>query len=388
MKKKFVILLSVVFAAVMALGACTAAPAANTSPSPLPSTSASGDPSVIAEMDGQPVNISEFKAWLDENIQGGAAVLDNESYAQEMPDLLDSFISYKIIQAELKSRGYIDNLTSDELSQAQQNAQDEIDYATSTYGVTEEEYLAQTGITKDQLIEQYKFYTAANKAYTDPALIGDTTPKEDDIKAQYDKSVSSDQQTMDADPTQYVTSVSGGATAYYVPAGVRLVRTVLVGFDEDTTGAIQTLRDAGYNTQADLIRDNGLKGIQAKAEELANKIKSGTLSFTDAVAQSDDKDMPADGYPVVTGTTQYEDAFTQAALAIAKAGDKSDLFATDKGYQILEYTSDLPQGPVAYESVKDTISADLQTSLQSDAWNALLEKWKTDHKVTPNYDAL
>lgn len=388
MKKKSAILLSAAVAAAMLLGACAGTPAANTSPSPSASPSATGDSAAVAQMDGQPVYMTEFKTWLDQNIQGGSDVLTNEAYASELPDLLDSFMSFKVIQAELSNRGYLNNLTSDQLAQAEQNAQDEIDYAKDTYGMTEEEYLAQTGVTKDQLIDQYKFYTAANIAYTDTALTGDTTPKDEDIKAEYDKNVTSDQQTMDADPTQYVANVSDGATVYYVPAGVRMVRTVLVGFDEDTTGAIQTLRDAGYNTQADQIRDGALAGLQDEAEGIANDVKSGKSSFTDAVAKSDDKDMPAEGYPVVTGATQYEDAFTQAALALTAVGQTSDLFATDKGYQIIEYTSDLPQGPVAYESVKDTISADLQTTIQSDAWNALLEQWKTDHNVVFNNDAL
>jgi hypothetical protein len=386
LKKKIAILLSAAMAAVMLLGACAGAPAASASPSP--SASATDDSVAVAQMDGQSVYMTEFKAWLDQNIQGGASVLENEAYASEMPDLLDSFISFKIIHAELEKRGYINNLTSEQLEQAQQNAQDEIDYALNTYKMTEDEYLKKSGVTKDQLLDQYKFYTAANIAYTDTALTGDTTPKEEDIKAEYDKNVASDQQTMDADPTQYVSSVSDGAKVYYVPAGVRLVRAVLIGFDEDTSGAISTLRDAGYNDQADLIKNEGIKAIQEKADETSKNISSGKLSFTDAVAQSDDKDMPADGYPVVTGTKQYGDLFTQTALALESVGKVSELIATDKGYQILEYTSDLPQGPVAYESVKDKISADLQTSLQSDAWNALVEQWKKDHSVECNYDAL
>ncbi len=388
MKKNIAILLSAALAAVMLLGACSNTPAASPSPSPSASPSATDDTLVVAQMDGQPVNMSEFKAWLDQNIQGGSAVLENEAYASEMPELLDSFISYKLIHSELKNRGYLDNLTSEQLEQAQQNAQDEIDYAVNTYSMTEEEYLKQTGVTKDQLIDQYKFYTAANIAYTDTALTGDTKPKEEDVKAEYDKSVASDQKTMDADPTQYVSSVTSGATVYYVPAGVRLVRTVLVGFDEDMVGAILTLREAGYDDQANLLKDEGIKAIKEKAEEMAESIRSGKLSFTDAVAQSDDKDMPAEGYPVVTEATQYDDEFTKTAMALESVGKVSELIVTDEGYQMLEYTSELPQGPVVYESVKDMIIADLQTSLQSEAWNALLEQWKTDHKVECNYDVL
>lgn len=386
LKKKIAILLSAALAAVMLLGACSNTPAS--SPSPSASPSATDDSLVVAQMDGQSVYMSEFKEWLDQNIQGGSAVLENEMYASEMPDLLDSFISYKIIKAELKNRGYLDNLTSEQLEQVEQNAQDEIDYAVSTYSMTEEEYLEQTGVTKEQLIDQYKFYTAVNIAYTDTALTGDTNPKEEDIKAEYDKNVASDQQKMDADPTQYVSSVNSGATVYYVPAGVRLIRTVLIGFEEDMAGAILTLREAGYDDQANLLKEEAIKAIKEKAEEMAENINSGKLSFTDAVAQSDDKDMPAEGYPVVAGAPQYDDEFTNAAMALESVGKISELIVTDEGYQMLEYTSELPQGPVAYESVKDIISADLQTALQSEAWKALLEQWKKDHKVECYYDVL
>jgi parvulin-like peptidyl-prolyl isomerase len=167
-----------------------------------------------------------------------------------------------------------------------------------------------------------------------------------------------------------------------------MVRTILIPFDEDTTGAIGTLREAGFDDQANLIRQDGLSKIQIKAEDALAKLTSGT-TFSDVLAEyNKDEELSVEGYPVAAGTDVYSEEFTQAAMALAGIGKFSQLVATDDGYHIIEYTSDLKQGAADFESVKETIIAELKPDKQSEAWEAIVAQWKLDHKVVSYYDNL
>lgn len=377
MKKKITLLLCVVIAIAMFFGACangTPGPGA----SPSASASAGSDTVVVGEIDGQPVYKSELESWL--NMMGyGADILSDPTYADSFPKILDSFMSVKAMNAEIMKRGYLDNLTSDQISQAEQYAQTDIDTSVQNYGMTEEQVLAQIGLTKDELVEQYKLNIAGNTAFTD--LVGNLKPTEDQIKQEYDDTVATQKSAMDADPKVYVSDVNSGTDVYYVPAGVRMVRKLLIAIDSKTADAILTLRESDFNDQADILLNDALSKIKAKAEGAADKIKGG-LSFTDAMTQfNEDDNAPEGGYAVVTGTTEYPGTFTEKAMALTSLEQTSDMFATDEGYLIIEYTSDLKAGAVDYASVKDKLSESLLTQVQTDAWTAMIDQWKTDHNI-------
>lgn len=377
MKKKITLLLCVVIAIAMFFGACangTPGPGA----SPSASASAGSDTVVVGEIDGQPVYKSELESWL--NMMGyGADILSDPTYADSFPKILDSFMSVKAMNAEIMKRGYLDNLTSDQISQAEQYAQTDIDTSVQNYGMTEEQVLAQIGLTKDELVEQYKLNIAGNTAFTD--LVGNLKPTEDQIKQEYDDTVATQKSAMDADPKVYVSDVNSGTDVYYVPAGVRMVRKLLIAIDSKTADAILTLRESDFNDQADILLNDALSKIKAKAEGAADKIKGG-LSFTDAMTQfNEDDNAPEGGYAVVTGTTEYPGTFTEKAMALTSLEQMSDMFATDEGYLIIEYTSDLKAGAVDYASVKDKLSESLLTQVQTDAWTAMIDQWKTDHNI-------
>lgn len=377
MKKKITLLLCVVIAIAMFFGACangTPGPGA----SPSASASAGSDTVVVGEIDGQPVYKSELESWL--NMMGyGADILSDPTYADSFPKILDSFMSVKAMNAEIMKRGYLDNLTSDQISQAEQYAQTDIDTSVQNYGMTEEQVLAQIGLTKDELVEQYKLNIAGNTAFTD--LVGNLKPTEDQIKQEYDDTVATQKSAMDADPKVYVSDVNSGTDVYYVPAGVRMVRKLLIAIDSKTADAILTLRESDFNDQADILLNDALSKIKAKAEGAADKIKGG-LSFTDAMTQfNEDDNAPEGGYAVVTGTTEYPGTFTEKAMALTSLEQTSDMFATDEGYLIIEYTSDLKAGAVDYASVRDKLSESLLTQVQTDAWTAMIDQWKTDHNI-------
>lgn len=376
MKKRLTALLSLIVAAAMALSACGAPPQESESPS------TSEDMTVVADIDGQHIYMNELVSWL-EMMGLGEEVLSNPQYKNEV---LDFFVDQKVTEAGVKSGGYYDKLTEDQLSQAANYAESDIQNGMSSSGMTEEEVLAKIGMTKEELIEQYKVNIAGSAAFDE--MVGEVPVSDDELKAEYDKSVADQKTEMEEDASLYVANENEGATNYYIPAGVRMVRRILIAFDEETAGAIDTLRQSGYDKQADVIRQDGLKNMQVEADAILSEITSG-MSFGDALTKySDDKDMGAEGYPVAKGTEAYSAEFTEAAMALASAGKISGLIASDEGYQILEYTSDLKQGPADFEGLKEVIRSNLQPQKQSDAWEAIVKQWRTDHGVVCYYDNL
>lgn len=391
MKRKIMILLSTVMVLIMILSACGtpqskdkasagAVPSASASPSASGSSEAASENNpVVAEIDGQSVYFADLLKWY---IMSYYANLETSS---DTNAILDDYMSYKVENAEFQTKGYL-NLSPDDITAAQKNVSDFLTGIEQQSEVTEDQVLSQMGVTKDELTDFYKFQLA--EANAKKALTSGQTPTDDQIKTQYDTNVANDKKGMDADPTVYTSDVISGSTVYYVPAGVRMVKRILIPLDSDTTGAIQSLRGQ-YDKQADVLLNDGLSKIQSTANEAYNAIKTGKMTFDQALAQyGKDTDMSADGYPVVKGASDLGDTFTAKALALSKVGDISDLFSTDDGYQIIQYTADKAQGPVSLDDVKDEISSTLMESQQGDAWTKMVAQWKTDHKVTCNYDAM
>jgi parvulin-like peptidyl-prolyl isomerase len=367
-------MLCVVIAAATMLGACGA-------PQDGPPRT-SDEMAVVADIDGQHVYMYELTEWL--KMMGlEANILQDSEYKK---DILDYFIDQKVTEVEIRSKGFYDNLTEEDIELAENYADYDIQSGMQNSAMTEEQVLESIGMNKEELIERYKVNIAGGAAFDE--MVGKTEPTEEELKAKYESTVAAQKEQMDADPAQYVASVGEGATTYYTPAGVRMVRTILIPFDEDTAGAIGTLREAGFNDQANLVRQDGLSKIQIKAEDALAKLTSGT-TFSDVLAEyNKDEELSVEGYPVAAGTDVYSEEFTQAAMALAGIGKFSQLVATDDGYHIIEYTSDLKQGAADFESVKETIIAELKPDKQSEAWEAIVAQWKLDHKVVSYYDNL
>lgn len=379
MKKKTALVISVLLVIMMIFTACGKPQTKDTaSAGAVPSPSVSEDKVVIGQMDGQPVYLKDLAKWYYmASYYGTETGEDNNT-------ILDDYMSYLVEKKELQSKGYM-NLTADEVKTAESNASGFLADLEQYFYASEDDVLSQyLQVTKEEFTDYFKLLVAEGKAKKD--VVGDKTPTDDQIKAKYDENVASDKESMDSDPTVYISNIYNGTNSYYVPAGVRMVKRILIPMDETMEGAIGALRDGGYNDQAVILRNAGLKDIEATAKEALSAAQS---DFNQALTKyGKDSDMSDKGYPVVTGATDMGEEFTSAAMALAKIGDVSGLVASDEGYEILQYTSDKAQGPVSLDEVKEAISADLKDSLEQDAWNNQLTKWKTAHNVTADYSAM
>lgn len=377
MREKTKPLLCGLLAAVMLLASCGAPQpkdTADTATTGAPPSS-SADNKLVAEIDGQKYYYSDFEKWYK--------LMGSES--DDPREILDEFINYEVELLELKAKGYL-NLTSEEITKAQQDAQNILTSYANENQMTEEQALSMVGITKDELVELYKFNTAETNAIK--AIIGSVTPPEDKIKEQYDKNVKDDKETMENDPATYTYYANLGETVYFTPAGIRAVKRILIPIDATSTDAIQLLRENSYDEQADILRDFELKKIEAEAGKAADALKSKKITFDQALEQYKDTDMPEKGYLVAAESDDLGADFTKKAMALSKVGDVSELFYTDEGYQIIQYVADKPQGPVNYDDVRDEIIEQLMSTLQDEAWSKQIQQWKSAHNIIAYYDAM
>ncbi len=383
MKKRLTMVLCAVIAAAM-LAACGAAQDGS------PRTS--DDMIVVADIDGQHIYMYELTDWLE--VAGlSKDILLDESLKEKA---LDYFIDQKVIEAEIKSKGHYDKLTEEQIELAQNYAEYDIQVGMQNSGMTEEEVLEKIDMTKEDLIERYKVKIAEGQVFDE--LVGDVEATEEEIKAEYDKNVAQQKELMDADPAEYVTNAVTGATIYYKPAGVRMVRRILIPLDEKWAGAIDMLRSSGYDDQAAAVRNEGLTKIQLEAEDALAKLELGK-SFDEVLAEhkipedaegseTAPEEEDKEEFPVAAGSTAYPEEFTTAAMALTAIGEYSGLVVTDEGYQILLYSSDLKQGAEKFDSVKDIISANIKPDKQAKAWEAKVKEWWQDHKVVCYYENL
>ena len=109
-----------------------------------------------------------------------------------------------------------------------------------------------------------------------------------------------------------------------------------------------------------------------------------------AEAHNDDPGMKAGaanaetGYPVCEGFTQFDAAFVEGAMALQNVGDYSDKIEGSYGYYIIQYTSDVTEGAVDMETVRDTISSSLLSSKQSTVRDEVVAQWVKDANATIN----
>ena len=80
--------------------------------------------------------------------------------------------------------------------------------------------------------------------------------------------------------------------------------------------------------------------------------------------------------------------FTEAAMALVKVGDVSEPFKTSYGIHIVKYVSDVTEGAVPLDTVKDTLSAELLTQKQDDLYNTTVEQWVTEANAKTYLDRM
>ena len=301
------------------------------------------------------------------------------------------------------------------------------------------------GYTLDSRIEYYTQLLVDNKLKD--YAVKDVTVTDEEIQAEYDSKVESNKTTYAENAGSWATAANRGTTLYYTPAGVRRVKQILVKFTEEDQKAIseaeqkqtdatnartaaQAKIDSANTTLAEKELTDEAKAqaeadLKAANEELAAADKA-LEEATQAVTEATDKafadiDEKTDeilasldaegadwkaimdeknedpgmkdnekGYAVAEGMTNFDPAFVEAAMALAKPGDHSGKVKSTigNGYHIIRYESDEAEGPVALDAVKETISSSLLDSKKTEAYNAATAQWVEEAGIKVDLNAL
>ena len=94
------------------------------------------------------------------------------------------------------------------------------------------------------------------------------------------------------------------------------------------------------------------------------------------------------GYAVAAGMSGFDAAFVDAAMALEKIGDVSPKTKGQYGYYIIRYESDEAEGPVALDTLKETISSSLLNTKQNDTYEATLAQWVEEAGIKVDMNAL
>ena len=304
--------------------------------------------------------------------------------------------------------------------------------------------LDKMGVTLDSYLESERKTTIDNKVRE--YAIKDVAVTDDEINTEYNSRVDKDKETYTDNAGSWATAANNGTTLYYTPAGVRRVKQILIKFkDEDqtaiddaqsrvteantavstasakVTAAQSTLEIEGIDEET---KSQAQADLEAATEEMdaANKdLEAANQAVTDATNKAfdnitaeadevlaavnaegadwqaimDEKNQDPGmknnekGYAVAEGMTNFDSAFVDAAMALAKPGDISDkVKGTSYGYYIIRYESDEAEGATPLDNVKETISSALLSTKQNDTYNSTVDQWVEEAGIKVDMNAL
>ena len=247
--------------------------------------------------------------------------------------------------------------------------------------------------TKDAVSAKLKEYAVKDVAVTD-----------EEIQAEYDSKVESNKETYAENAASWAAAANNGyTTLYYTPAGVRRVKQILVKFTEEDQTAIKDantkLSDANTARSAAQDKVDAAQKVldtEGITDEVKTQAEADLAAANQELDEADKALLAANqavtdatkGYAVAAGMSGFDAAFVDAAMALEKIGDVSPKTKGQYGYYIIRYESDEAEGPVALETLKETISSSLLNTKQNDTYKATLAQWVEEAGIKVDMNAL
>ena len=304
--------------------------------------------------------------------------------------------------------------------------------------------LDKMGVTLDSYLESERKTVIDNKVRE--YAIKDVAVTDEELQTEYDSRVEKDKETYTDNAGSWATAANNGTTLYYTPAGVRRVKQILIKFKEEdqtaiddaqsrvteansavstasakVTAAQSTLEIEGIDDETKAQAEADLEAANKELEEANKELEAASQAVTDATNKAFDN-ITADadevlaavnaegadwqtimdeknqdpgmknnekGYAVAEGMTNFDSAFVDAAMALAKPGDISDkVKGTSYGYYIIRYESDEAEGATPLDNVKETISSALLSTKQNETYNTTVDQWVEAAGIKVDLNAL
>ncbi len=356
--------------------------------------------------DSMKIVYEDFKKEYDYALNGAGVEDDtDESIADSCKTQRNTIITYlineRIIMKKASEMG-LSTLTEEEMNAVEEeynsNIEEQIeafgkdaDYGTADSGTISDEerrergnkefdaYLADCGLTREDLLtwgvssaitQKLRDEIGKNVDYSaaEEAFLG----YEEQIKQVYNDDISQYQQSS--------------FTSVWVPEGSRMIKHILLGFDEDTQDEITANRQKGDDEAADKLREEKAAELQDKVDEVQKKLDNGEdfqkimLEYSNDSAASS---VNPDGYLVIPNGTTYKKEFQEAAFVPKKIGDRT-ICVTDFGVHIMIYAADAKVSDEQKKSFTDY----LYEQLKNTEFNKKMDEWNSEYDYKIDYKAL
>ncbi len=439
--RKRVIMAFVLIAALVLTSACSLIVKDEEVDKQTPIVEVAGKTFTKDEVNLQTQNMLDYQEYLYSMYGMSFDRTDASNISAAQDSAIDGLVQQAVLEQKATELG-LDQLTDEETAAIQESAQSTYDSyvqsVTSAYFAdTEltgdeltkavEEQMAALGYpTLEELVENERLNTVLEKVEAE--AVKDVTVSEEEIESEYAARVESAKSSYENSPSTYGTDVSNGNAIYYVPAGYRYVKHILIQFaqedqtkldelessisakqselnvaqtsladlgedasqdDENTaknrtelakTVDTLTAEIADLQSQLSAAKEAAYTAIQPKVDEVLAKLAAG--EDFDALMEQYGEDpgmqqSPAKetGYAVSADSTNWVPEFTEGAMALTKVGDVSEGVRTDYGIHIIKYVSDAQEGETGLDSVRSELESELLSQKQNEAYTAAVDKW-------------
>ena len=348
-----------------------------------------------AEFNGGIVTVGEAaQAYAEIAVYYELAGLDASEYAETAKqEVLAALAEDKILYLKAQEYGVAtpSEAQMQEIeAEVQRQYEEDVEYYMtfrSAEGKSEEQvreetvaYLEENGYTYASLLENATQELWRDRLYD--AVTANVEMSEDMLRTLYESELETAKMVYTADVSEYEFDSMMGETILYHPAGIRNIQAILIGFSAEQAQRYVELQDAlEAGDAAKLSEIEALyQEIVPRAQEVLDQIAQGEDFATLIDAYSDDEELsqePArsEGVAVAEGSMLYQDAFINGAVALQNIGDTSGMVYVDAGIYILRYVSDVPEGAVAFEDVRDMLAETGMEEIRMAEYNRVVEEW-------------
>ena len=373
---------------------------------------ASRDPSVIAVFDGGTVRfdeVYELYSQAEAMFVELAEIMGEDYSAYDDAYEMQIEITRNLAESKILDRYIADNgivlLTDEQLRQAEAQGREE-------YALTLEEtilYYLEEGLdaeaaeaaAKEELIEQSgseedcieaRINAARSEALVD-LLAGDIVVTDEDLQAEYEARLASDREYYRLYPEDYaIEEIYFPHSVTYIPEGYRRARLLLIPFDAEAMALYDTLFILPTEPDQEAI-DALFEALLPEAEAVCARLEAGEsfdalLSEYPAGMEYMAELCTESGFCVCPGCYLISNEAVDAVLALTRPGETTAPVRTDWGWGILEYTADLPSGPVAMEDVRDSLYESAYESARLSAYEDAVLRICEDAGIVYFFDRL
>jgi len=278
--------------------------------------------------------------------------------------------------------------------------------------------------TKDDMLRLERMTRAQERLREE--LNKEVDVSEEELLSEYSYRMENAKATYTAYPDSYGVDLTNGTIGmYYAPAGYRNVKHILISFaeedqavidglngdladkqnelttaqaslaaldpdaskdDEDTasnravlTAAVENLPAEIAALEADIAAatEKAAAAIQPTIDEIQAKLAAGEdfNALIDEYNQDPGMTSDSTGYAVSAVSTNWMPEFTEASMALAAIGDVSAPVQSSYGIHIIQYASDIPEGEIGFETVRDELYSELLESKQEYHYSDVMQSW-------------